>query len=266
MEKFLHARTAATTAEPAVGPTATITWAHGPAGVCDDGPARRRIDLSEGECVDFGRDPSSGGWKPGALPRVGAFEVEDDRLVISNFTTSTTFVIENLEGGSELVKARPRHMGVSVPFEMSRILIPAGMDVFELKAFGPEPPMLDVERATDDDNGPLPRLDTSSKYFAVLVALCEPRLRGNSMAAVPSVQEVVTRLQGTDLFSLASRSSINYHIDYLVEQKVPVTRWAKHGDDGRRHSKREALVAFALRFDLVSDEHLDLLPQLPRSA
>ncbi|MBP2056274.1 hypothetical protein J2Z21_009292 [Streptomyces griseochromogenes] len=31
------------------------------------------------------------------------------------------------------------------------------------------------------------------------------------------------------------------------------------------HSKREALVAFALRFDLVQEEHLGLLPDLKRS-
>lgn len=255
----------AVAADP-VAPTATITWVQGPVGVGDDGPTRRRVDMREGESVDFGRDPSSGAFRPDVSPRVGSFEVEDERLYISNFTTSTTFVLENLEGGSELIKARPRHLRMPVPFEMSRILIPSGMDVFELTAFGPEPSMLDAGQATDDDDAPLPRLDTASKYFAVLVALCEPRLRGNSMAAVPSVQELVARLEDTDLFHLPSRSSINYHIDYLVEQKVPVTRWAKYGDDGRRHSKREALVAFALRFDLVCEEHLDLLPQLPRPA
>ncbi|WP_248580881.1 hypothetical protein [Nocardioides sp. InS609-2] len=244
---------------PAVGPTATITWVQ-PAGP-GDGPTRRRTDLCEGESADFGRDRFSGAFKLGAQPLFGSFEVDDDRLMISNYTTSTTFVIENLEGGSELVKARPRHLRMSVPFEMSRIIIPAGMDVFEFTAFGPEPQMLDAEHAIDYGNVPLARLDTASKYFAVLVALCEPRLRGNSMAAVPSVQELVARLRGTDLFTLPSRSSINYHIDYLVEQKVPVTQWAKYGDDGRRHSKREALVAFAMRFDLVSEEHLDLLPR-----
>jgi hypothetical protein len=33
-------------------------------------------------------------------------------------------------------------------------------------------------------------------------------------------------------------------------------------DEGRMHSKREALVAFALRFDVVREEHLDLLPDV----
>lgn len=253
-------------AEQIARPKATIMWMHGSVGLGEDAPARCRIDLREGEGADFGRTLSSGAFKPGVPPPVGSLDVEDNRLIISNFTTSTTFVIENLEGGSELVKARPRHLRMSMPFEMSRILVPAGMDVFELTAFGPEPPMLDAERAFDDKDAPLPRLDTASKYFAVLVALCEPRLRGNSMAAVPSVQELVSRLWGTDLFSRPSRSSISYHIDYLVERKIPVTRWAKYGDDGRRHSKREALVAFALRFDLVSEEHLDLLPHASRLA
>ncbi|NHA00368.1 hypothetical protein G5V59_10410 [Nocardioides sp. W3-2-3] len=103
-------------------------------------------------------------------------------------------------------------------------------------------------------------LDTDTKYFAVLVALCEPRLRGSSMAAVPSVQEVVARLRGSEQFRRANRSSINYHIDYLADQKSPVGQWAKYDDGGRMHSRREALVAFALRFDLVGEEHLALLP------
>lgn len=249
--------------DPAARATATVTWVHN----SDHGaepPPPKRVDLRVGERFDFGRDPSTGAFKPDVQPLVGSIEVEDCRLVVSNYTASTTFVIENLEGGTELVKARPRHVRMTVPFEMFRILIPAGLTMLELTAFGPEPPMLHADDATEDADGPVPQLDTASKYFAVLVALCEPRLRGNSMAAVPSVQELVARLRETELFKLANRSSINYHIDYLVDQKIPVTRWAKYGDHGRRHSKREALVAFALRFDLVGEHHLDLLPHPQR--
>ena len=248
-----------------VAPTATLTWVYVSDVSLDGGPPQR-VDLREGERFDFGRDPSSGAFKPDVTPSLGSFEVEGQRLIVSNFTRNTTFVIENLEDGSELVKARPCHLRMAVPFEISRVLIPIGMNMLEFTAFGPELLMLDAQWATDDLGTPMPRLDIARKYFAVLVALCEPRLRGDAMAAVPSVQELVVRLRGTEMFRRPSRSSINYHIDYLVDHKVPVTRWAKCGDDSRRHSKREALVAFALRFDLVSEEHLDLLPQLPRSA
>lgn len=244
--------------EPAAGPTATVTWVPSSDHGSEPRPPKR-LDLREGERFDFGRDPSTGAFKSGVQPVLGSIEVEGGRLVVSNYTASTTFAIENLEGGTELVKARPRHVRMTVPFEMFRILIPAGLTMLELTAFGPEPPMLHADHATENADSAIPQLDTASKYFAVLVALCEPRLRGNSMAAVPSVQELVARLRETELFKLANRSSINYHIDYLVDQKIPVTQWAKYGDQGRRHSKREALVAFALRFDLVGEHHLDLL-------
>lgn len=224
---------------------------------CD---SRERINLKAGDQLDFGISSRSGGFQPGAAPSIGAFEVSGCRLLISNFTTSTTYVIENLEGGTELVKARPRQLRMVVPFEISRVLIPSGSGITELTVFGSSPRLLEKELATQAPESSMANLDTTSKYFTVLVALCEPRLRGSSMAAVPTVQEVVGRLKEIDQFKDANRSSINYHIDYLADQKLPVSQWAKYVDKGRMHSKREALVAFALRFDLVKEEHLDLLP------
>ncbi|MER5570653.1 hypothetical protein ABT083_31360 [Streptomyces goshikiensis] len=226
---------------------------------------RERINLKVGDRMNFGVSSRTGQFQPGATPSIGAFEVSDRRLLFSNFTTSTTYVVENLEGGTELVKARPRHLAMVVPFEMSRILIPSSEDVIELTVFAPAPPLLGPAQAATVPESAMSKMDTASKYFAVLVALCEPRLRGSSMAAVPSVQEVVKRLRGIEQFRDANRSSINYHIDYLADQKLPVSQWAKYVDEGRMHSKREALVAFALRFDLVREEHLDLLPDLNRS-
>ncbi len=227
--------------------------------------AKERINLKVGERLNFGISSSTGEFQPGALPSIGTFEVSDHHLLFSNFTTSTTFVIENLEGGTELVKARPRQLGMVIPFEMSRILIPSSETISELTVFTPPPRLLGSDQAATLTESAMSKLDTASKYFAVLVALCEPRLRGSSMAAVPSVQEVVERLRGIKQFKGANRSSINYHIDYLADQKLPVGQWAKYVDEGRMHSKREALVAFSLRFDLVREEHLALLPDLKRA-
>ncbi|MFJ8155131.1 hypothetical protein [Streptomyces sp. NPDC094468] len=227
--------------------------------------ARERINLKVGSQLNFGISSSSGEFQPGATPSIGAFEVSEHHLLLSNFTSSTTFVIENLEGGTELVKARSRQLDMVIPFEISRILIPCAESMIEVTVFTPPPHLLGSDQATTVPDSALSKLDMTSKYFAVLVALCEPRLRGSSMAAVPSVQQVVERLRGVEQFRDASRSSINYHIDYLAEQKLPVSQWAKYMDEGRMHSKREALVAFSLRFDLVREEHLGLLPDLKRS-
>lgn len=217
-----------------------------------------RVNLKPGDELNFGISHRSGGLQSEAEPSVGALKVSTFHPLISNFTTSTTYAVENLEGGAELVKVRPRQLEMVIPFEMSRVLIPSGADIIELTVYAPPPRLLGKELAMKIPS-PSAHLDHTSKYFAVLVALCEPRLRGSSMAAVPSVREVIERLNGSGQFRDANRSSINYHIDYLV-QKLPVRQWSKYVDDGRMHSKREALVAFALRFDLVREEHLDLLP------
>lgn len=238
---------------------ASVTW-HADASGREPG-VRGRIDLEQGEHVRFGISQATGAFGPHVLPHIGAFEVTDRRFAMSNFTTGITFVLENLEGGTELVKVRPRQLEVVSPFELSRVWIPYATGMFELTLFCPPPRLLEPDGACDGLEPPMVGLDRGSMYFAVLVALCEPRLRGSSMAAVPSVQEVVARLQPSDRFSKANRSSINYHIDYLVDQKLPVSQWVKYDHSGRKHSKRAALVAFALRFDLVTEEHLAILPR-----
>ena len=178
---------------------------------------------------------------------------------MSNFTSGLTFAIENMEGGAELVKVPPRRLSVVVPFEMSRVLIPSEVGVTELKVFGAPPVLLQDSAAHESKDGLPYGLNEQSKYFLVLVALCEPRLRTSPMAAVPSVQEVVERLRPFAGFESANRSSVNYHIDYLREHKLFLDDWAVSTRGGRMHSKREALVSFALRHDLVREEHIQLL-------
>ncbi|WP_256923492.1 hypothetical protein [Streptomyces sp. 13-12-16] len=225
----------------------------------DSPSTMQRSNLKTGDRLDFGISGSTGRLQPNAIPSLGAFEVSGHHLLFSNLTASATFAIENLEGGTELVKAPPRRLNMVIPFEISRILIPSATSISELTVFAPPPALLGSDQAATYTESVISNLDMTSKYFAVLVALCEPRLRGSSMAAVPSVQEMVKRLKGTKQFRDANRNSISYHIDYLTDRKLPVSQWAKCVDEGRRHSKREALVAFALRFDLVREEHLGLL-------
>ncbi|MEV0267116.1 hypothetical protein AB0I49_38045 [Streptomyces sp. NPDC050617] len=227
------------------------------------GGTSESVHLKAGEQLDFRIESCTGRFEPDGKPSIGAFEFHENCLLVSNFTTSATYVIENLEGGIELVKARPRQLQVAIPFEMSRVLIPSGDNIIELTVFGSPPPLMGEELSVGTPGPAMVDLETASKYFVVLVALCEPRLRGYSMAAVPSVQEVVQRLRGSGDFRDANRSSINYHINYLADQKLPVSRWSRYMSEGRMHSKREALVAFALRFDVVREEHLLLLPKKP---
>lgn len=104
-------------------------------------------------------------------------------------------------------------------------------------------------------------LDETAKYFLVLVALCEPRLRDSSTVALPTVGEIVARLRPLDSCLTLTRAAVNYHIDYLASTKLRV----KEGHAERLEWKREALVSLALRFNLVREEHLAALPRRRRA-
>ncbi|MBN6050706.1 hypothetical protein JYK22_02075, partial [Nonomuraea sp. RK-328] len=252
------ARTPASGRTPNVG--VDLVWSNPGSSYLQEPRPAGQMRLEPGSRLRFGLSSRSGSFEPWSVQSIGEFEIALDHWSMSNLTAATTFVIENLEGGAEIVKVAPRRLRVVVPFEISRVFIPSRSGLLELKVFGAPPNLLEAE-AVSETSTLLPiELDETSKYFLVLVALCEPRLRGSSMAAVPSVQEVVERLRAIDGFENANRSSINYHIDYLRERKLPVEQWAMYSDGGRMHSKREALVSFALRYDLVTNQHLSLLP------
>ena len=53
---------------------------------------------------------------------------------------------------------------------------------------------------------------------------------------------------------------MNFQIDYLARTKLRVRTPDGEGGPGKADWQREALVRLALRFDLVRDEHLSLLP------
>jgi hypothetical protein len=94
----------------------------------------------------------------------------------------------------------------------------------------------------------------------VLVALCEPRLRDPSDGVLPGAGDIAERLRPLESCRGLTRSAVNYHIDYLACTKLRVKQPAPDGESHRLEWKREALVSLALRFGLVRDEHLRLLP------
>jgi MinD-like ATPase involved in chromosome partitioning or flagellar assembly/tetratricopeptide (TPR) repeat protein len=96
-------------------------------------------------------------------------------------------------------------------------------------------------------------LDPTATYFLVLVALCEPQLRDLSSDVVPTVGEIVGRLAE---FKVTS-SAVQQHIEYLANDKLR----GGHAPDRGADWKRAALIARALRDNLVRQEHLALLPQ-----
>lgn len=223
----------------------------------------RLLRMGPGEQADFGRGAPE---RPvvieladqGVSRRAGEVTAAEDYWRLSNFSSTATYVVENLEGAGEHIKVAPGRLGAPVPFEFARVVLPSVGGSTDFKVFAPQHAYLDGapdHRGGDHTVSPF-ALDSTAKYFLVLLALCEPRLREPSAAAVPGVNDVLERLRNHPGCQALTRSAVNYHIDYLAETKL---RLRECEDGGRTGRKREELVSLALRFDLVREEHLALL-------
>lgn len=104
-------------------------------------------------------------------------------------------------------------------------------------------------------------LDESATYFLVLTALCEPRLRDQSTASIPTTRQVAERLRRHPAHTRLTEQAVGFHLDYLARNKLRVKR-AEDAAGRRLEWRRELLVGLALRFGLVHEGHLALLPAL----
>jgi len=237
-----------------------------------DGVEPRTLSLGPGEAATFGRGAPQ---RPvditltdeGVSRYAGEVVASDDHWRLSNFSSTTTYVVENLEGGGEYVKVAPGRLGAPIPFELARVVLPLTSSFARFTVFAPRHSFLDP--GSDAAAGELTvapfALDPTAKYFLVLLALCEPRLRDASSPAIPAVPHVVRRLRPLPSCRGLSVSAVNFHIDYLATSKLRVRERAGAQDSPRIDWKRGALVSLALRFDLVREEHLALLPSTRRA-
>ncbi|MDL5199346.1 serine/threonine protein kinase [Streptomyces sp. ALI-76-A] len=235
----------------------------------------RLLHMGPGETKDFGRGapgstPAIVLTDPGVSRHAGLIEAAGDFWRLSNFSATSTYAVENLEGAGEYIKVAPGRLGAPVPFEFSRVVLPALDGTATFKVFAPQHAYAQDGAGPDYGERTVSpfSLDPTSKYFLVLVALCEPRLRSSSGAALPGAGEIVERLRPLESCRDLTRSAVNYHIDYLTSAKLRLR--TVHEDDltangpkdgGRVGAKREDLVTLALRFNLVHEEHLALLPR-----
>lgn len=85
--------------------------------------------------------------------------------------------------------------------------------------------------------------------------------------AVPTTPRIVERLRGHLTSGELTARAVSSHIDYLAEEKlrIGVPDTPEPGRSDRRNGKREEIVGLALRFGLVREEHLALLPPLARA-
>ncbi|WP_206325895.1 MULTISPECIES: serine/threonine protein kinase [unclassified Streptomyces] len=232
------------------------------------------LRLGPGEAARFGRGspgtPVELRLADAAVSRLaGEIRVTDDHWQLTNHSDTHTYLVENPEGAGEYLRVPPRRVGAPVPFEFARVVLPTRGELpVAFQVFAPDHVYLDpgaVGGPWESRTVTAYSLDETATYFLVLVALCEPRLRDQSRVAVPTTPQIVDRLRAhADRAPLSARA-VSSHIDYLAEEKLRIDGRAQ-GQGDRRNGKREEIVGLALRFGLVREEHLALLPPAPRAA
>ncbi|WP_327134544.1 serine/threonine protein kinase [Streptomyces sp. NBC_01343] len=241
------------------------------------------LRLGPGEVARFGRGSSTTPVElrlaDEAISRLaGEIRVTDDHWQLTNHSTTHTYLVENPEGAGEYLRVSPRRAGAPIPFEFSRVVLPTrrGTNV-SFQVFAPDHVYLDPPGAGGSWGASRTvtaySLDETATYFLVLVALCEPWLRDQSPVAVPTTPQVVERLRGHATGGGLTARAVSSHIDYLADEKLRIGAAAAANEAGaggctgtaaaagdRRNGKRDAVVALALKFAVVREEHLALLP------
>ncbi|MFE0107134.1 FHA domain-containing protein [Streptomyces sp. NPDC059009] len=242
-----------------VVPPQALAEGHDSGGPDHSGPDQLR--LAPGERLTFGRSPAANDLAidhEGVSRTAGEITAQGAFWILTNLSSHQTYVVENPEGAGEHIKVGPGRVDAPVPFEFSRVVLPAGGDLLHFEVWAPRH---DVLRTGSGPEGATTRpafsLDRTKRYFAVLAALCEPRLRGAPHAPLPTVEQVVERLRPG--WPSANRAAVQWNIDYLAV-KLRLKPGPDEADAGPRlNGKKEALVSLALRFDLVREDDLVVL-------
>ncbi|MGW6736234.1 FHA domain-containing protein [Streptomyces sp. NPDC055013] len=225
-----------------------------------------QIRIATGERLAFGRAGTGGGLTIAhdGVPRVaGEITAHRNFWLLSNLSEHQTYVVENPEGAGEHIKVVPGRVDAPVPFEFSRVVLPAAGDLLAFDVWAPRHAFRSVARTglSGSVTTPAFALDRTKRYFAVLTALCEPRLRGEPHAPLPAVEQLVERLRS--VWPAVTRSAVYWNIDYLAV-KLRLRPGPDTAEPGQRvNGKKESLVSLALRFDLVREDDLVVLTAAP---
>ncbi len=222
-----------------------------------------QIRISSGERLAFGRAAQDGGGLAIAhegVPRIAGEITAHQRFwLLSNFSENQTYVVENPEGAGEHIKVAPGRLDAPVSFEFSRVVLPAAGDLLSFDVWAPDHAFRSVDRhgLAGTLTAPSFALDRTKRYFAVLAALCEPRLRGEPHAPLPCVEELVERLRPVWPWGQPLRGLLEHRLP--VREAAPAPR-PGHGGTGQAHQRQEGVLGLlALRFDLVHEGDLVVL-------
>ncbi|WP_241265770.1 FHA domain-containing protein [Streptomyces boncukensis] len=248
----------------------------------------QQIRLAPGEHLGFGRRQRAAALRNEPAParrwfsiphdgvsrRAGVIIAKGDYWTLSNLSRHQTYVVENPEGAGEHIKVAPGRAEAPVPFEFARVVLPAADELLAFDVWAPRhnyhtdpdtnPDGGDAEQGTAEQDAaeqhttaPAFPLDRSKRYFLALAALCEPRLRGQPYAALPTTQQLLARLR--PVWPTVNRTALQWNIDYLALKLRLSSAPAEHDTRGRHNGKKETLALLALRFDLVHEDDLTLL-------
>jgi hypothetical protein len=200
---------------------------------------------------------------PGLLGRVSA---GDGHWSVSNYSGDTPLVVEDTQDGQGYATVQPGAEAVPVPFAHARVVT---LSCAGVVGFTVDSDLYDLPAAPQRARGSLPLLDTTAKYFAVLVALCEPALRYGSAALIPTSKEIAHALRHVPACGDITVEAVQYHVHYLLNVKLRAHvdhHCALRGaprPERRDQYRRAVLVDLALRFCLVRPAHLRLLAPDP---
>ena len=185
-----------------------------------------------------------------------------DHWRISNVSQNRSYIVENTERLAGFVQVPPNTHGMLVPFETSRVRIPGGAGEHSFLVMAPAacasvlvPYLRDSDSDWHDNTGERTeatsfRMDRFHTYYRVLVAYCEPQLRGLN-PPVPPQRQVAERVNiGT--------SAVNSHVDYLLKEKFRVDLEGNGQGVGWR---AQVLIEKALYFGVVTERDLAILDQ-----
>ncbi|MEU9880184.1 FHA domain-containing protein [Streptomyces phaeochromogenes] len=228
-----------------------------------------QIHLSAGEKLAFGRSAREGGLTiahEGVSRVAGEITAHRAFWILSNLSQDQTYVVENPEGAGEHIKVAPGRLDAPVSFEFSRVVLPAAGELLSFDVWAPRHTYSGTAHpgVSGATTAAAFSLDRTKRYFAVLAALCESRLRGEPHAPLATSDQLVERLRPS--WPAVSRSSVYWNIDYLAV-KLRLRPGPDTAEPGpRRYGKKESLVSLALRFDLVREDDLVVLAAAPSRA
>ncbi|WP_405621700.1 FHA domain-containing protein [Streptomyces sp. NBC_01511] len=228
-----------------------------------------QMRLAPGETLGFGRGTLADSpgrpaefltiLHPGVSRTAGEITAAGSYWTLSNLSRTSTYVVENPEGAGEHIKIAPGRIEAPIPFEFSRIVLPAADALLSFDIWAPRHDYADEptgHHGGEPTTHAFP-LDRTKRYFLVLAALCEARLRGAPHAPPPTAGQVVDRLR--PVWPTASRTAVQWNIDYLAV-KFRLKQPPESAACGPRlNGKKESLVSLALRFDLVREAELTVL-------